>query len=66
MIFLCNLIDCTDISTRDPRRFQFLSGSLDFHHQAIAHAISLHADERRKELEKEMAGSPGLDRPLTF
>ena len=41
------------ISVSDPTRFQALSGSLDFEHQALAHGLAQHAEERRKEIEKE-------------
>lgn len=37
----------------DPTRFHALSGSLDFEHQALAHGLAQHAEERRKEIEKE-------------
>lgn len=41
------------ISLSDPTRFHALSGSLDFEHQALAHGLAQHAEERRKEIEKE-------------
>jgi hypothetical protein len=43
----------TAISLSDPTRFHALSGSLDFEHQALAHGLAQHAEERRKEIEKE-------------
>jgi hypothetical protein len=43
------------ISTADPVRFQALTRNLDFQHQAIAHGLSKHAEERRITLEKELA-----------
>jgi hypothetical protein len=43
------------ISASDPARFQALSGSLDFQHQAWVHGLAQHAEERRKEIEKELA-----------
>jgi hypothetical protein len=43
----------TAISASDPARFQALSGSLDFQHQAMVHGLAQHAEERRKEIEKE-------------
>ena len=43
------------ISAADPARFQALTHSLDFQHQAMAHGLSQHAEERRKTLEKELA-----------
>ncbi|XP_024396720.1 importin beta-like SAD2 [Physcomitrium patens] len=53
------------ISVSDPARFQALSSSLDFQHQAWAHGLAQHAEERRKEIEKEAmekaaAGSGGI------
>lgn len=55
----------TAISVSDPARFQALSSSLDFQHQAWAHGLAQHAEERRKEIEKEAmekaaAGSGGI------
>ncbi|CAM6037581.1 unnamed protein product [Sphagnum compactum] len=41
------------MSSADPARFQALSGSLDFQHQAMAHGLAQHAEERRKEIENE-------------
>lgn len=41
------------MSVTDPTRFQVLSQSLDFQHQAMAHGVTQHAEERRKMLEKE-------------
>lgn len=43
----------TGMSSTDPARFQALSGSLDFQHQAMAHGLAQHAEERRKEIENE-------------
>ena len=43
------------ISAADPARFQALTHSLDFQHQAMAHGLSQHAEERRKTLEKELS-----------
>ena len=43
------------ISTVDPVRFQALTHNLDFQHQAMAHGLSQHAEERRKTLEKELS-----------
>lgn len=43
------------MSSSDNARFQALSGCLDFQHQAMAHGLAQHAEERRKEIEKEMA-----------
>lgn len=44
---------CSAMSISDPARFQALSGSLDFQQQAWAHGLAQHAEERRKEIEKE-------------
>ncbi|KAG0567157.1 hypothetical protein KC19_7G115500 [Ceratodon purpureus] len=41
------------ISQADPARFQALSGSLDFPHQAWLLGLAQHAEVRRKEIEKE-------------
>lgn len=41
------------MSVADPTRFQVLSQSLDFQHQAMAHGVTQHAEERRKALQKE-------------
>ncbi|MCO5557894.1 hypothetical protein L7F22_011466 [Adiantum nelumboides] len=41
------------MSLADPSRFHALSQSLDFQHQAMAHGVTQHAEERRKELEKK-------------
>ncbi|KAG6549125.1 hypothetical protein Mapa_009351 [Marchantia paleacea] len=51
-IFFSDIMNA--MSTTDPARFQALSGCLDFQHQAMAHGLSQHAEERRKEIEKEM------------
>jgi len=43
------------MSVSDPRRFQNLTQSMDFHYQAVANAVARHAEERRVEIEKEKA-----------
>lgn len=43
------------MSVSDPRRFQNLTQSMDFHYQAVANAVAHHAEERRVEIEKEKA-----------
>jgi len=43
------------MSVSDPRRFQNLTQSMDFHYQAVANAVANHAEERRAEIEKEKA-----------
>jgi hypothetical protein len=60
--FLCHVPSSDDLnvvfsgmSGSDHARFQALSGCLDFQHQAMAHGLAQHAEERRKEIEKEMA-----------
>jgi hypothetical protein len=50
-IFFSDAMKAMSIS--DPARFQALSGSLDFQQQAWAHGLAQHAEERRKEIEKE-------------
>lgn len=37
----------------DPPRFQNLTQTLDFRHQALAHGVAQHAEQRRVEIEKE-------------
>ncbi|PSS24000.1 Importin beta-like [Actinidia chinensis var. chinensis] len=37
----------------DPLRFQNLTQTLDFHHQALANGVAQHAEQRRAEIEKE-------------
>lgn len=37
----------------DPVRFQNLTQTLDFHHQALANGVAQHAEQRRAEIEKE-------------
>ncbi|KAF5733857.1 importin beta-like SAD2 isoform X2 [Tripterygium wilfordii] len=37
----------------DPLRFQTLTQTLDFHHQALANGVAQHAEQRRAEIEKE-------------
>lgn len=37
----------------DPVRFQNLTQTLDFHHQALANGVAQHAEQRRVEIEKE-------------
>lgn len=39
------------ISGRDVNQFQVLTGSLDFQHQAMAHSVAQHAEDRRKQIE---------------
>eukprot|EP00850_Spirogloea_muscicola_P016520 SM000134S26963 [mRNA] locus=s134:343998:351525:+ [translate_table: standard] len=43
------------MSATDPQRFQMLTGGLDFQHQAMAHGLAQHAEDRRQEIEKEKA-----------
>ena len=37
----------------DPLRFQNLTQTLDFSHQALANGVAQHAEQRRAEIEKE-------------
>lgn len=37
----------------DPLRFQNLTQTLDFHHQALANGVAQHAEQKRVEIEKE-------------
>ncbi|EFJ12043.1 hypothetical protein SELMODRAFT_158348 [Selaginella moellendorffii] len=57
-IFFADIIKA--ISACDPARFQALSRSLDFQHQAMAHGVEQYAEVRRKEIEKEMAQNSSL------
>ena len=43
------------MSISDPRRFQNLTQSMEFHYQAVANVVARHAEERRVEIEKEKA-----------
>ncbi|XP_021290327.1 importin beta-like SAD2 [Herrania umbratica] len=41
------------LQASDPMRFQNLTQTLDFHHQALANGVAQHAEQRRAEIEKE-------------
>ncbi|WCJ41499.1 Importin beta-like SAD2 [Euphorbia peplus] len=41
------------LQASDPVRFQNLTQTLDFHHQALANGVAQHAELRRVEIEKE-------------
>ncbi|OAY52150.1 importin beta-like SAD2 isoform X1 [Manihot esculenta] len=41
------------VQATDPLRFQNLTQTLDFHHQALANGVAQHAEQRRAEIEKE-------------
>eukprot|EP00897_Mesotaenium_endlicherianum_P004566 jgi/Mesen1/4137/ME000218S03251 len=43
------------MSAQQPEVFGALTGGLDFQHQAMAHGVAQHAEERRQVLEKEAA-----------
>ena len=41
------------LSVSDPHTFDFLTKSLDFQHQALAHGVAAHAEVRRKAMAEE-------------
>lgn len=52
-IFFTDAIN--SISVADPQRFQVLTSTFDFQHQAMAHAVATHAEEQRKKANEEEA-----------